>query len=150
MSATDDECLGLSEIFDKYAPIFADKIGCCSQVVGIQANPDANLTVYPFRRLPIHLRSKIEEELKRNVKRKVLEQVDTAVCAVLAVEVMKRSGTIRICADFKPLNTFLSAVWHHIPHPADLFSILGGEKKFSKLDLMPRTSSELMTTVSLI
>ena len=89
MSATDDECLGLSKIFDKYAPVFADKIGCCSHVVGIQAKPDANLKVYPFRRLPIYLRRKIEEELKRNVKRKVLEPVDTAVCAVPVVEVMK-------------------------------------------------------------
>ena len=48
MSATEDECLGLSVILDKYAPVFADELGCCSQIVGIQVNPDANLKVYPF------------------------------------------------------------------------------------------------------
>ena len=56
-------------MLDKYAPVFADELGCCSQVVGIQVNPDTNLKVHPFRRPPIHHRGKIEGELKRNVER---------------------------------------------------------------------------------
>ena len=48
MSTTEDECLGLSEISDNYAQVFADELGCCSQVVGIQLNSDANPKVYPF------------------------------------------------------------------------------------------------------
>ena len=52
----------------------------------------------------------------------VLEPVDTAVCAVPMVNVMKRSGKIQICGDLKPVNKFLSVVWHPVPYPADLFS----------------------------
>ncbi|XP_062521509.1 uncharacterized protein LOC134196409 [Corticium candelabrum] len=92
MSASEDECFGLSAILDKYAPVFADELGCCSQMVGILVNPDANHKVCLFRKPPIHLRGKIEEELKRNVESVVLEPVNTAVCAVPMVNVMKRSG----------------------------------------------------------
>ena len=73
--------------------------------------------------------------MERGVKRGILEPVDAAACAFPTVNVVKPSGEIRICGDFKPLNRFLAVDQYPIPHPMDLFSALTGGQKFSKLDL---------------
>ena len=81
----------------------------------------------------MHLREPIEVELERNVKNGVLEPVDNACCAFPTVNVIKPSGDIRICGDFKPLNAILTVDQH--PIPCQLFNALAGGERFTKLDL---------------
>ena len=103
--------------------------------MGIQLQPDAELKIWPSRRPPIHLRKAIEAELQRLVERGVLEPVETARCAFPTVNVVKASGAVRICGDFKPLNRFLLVDQQPIPLATDLFRTLAGGKKFTRIDL---------------
>ena len=86
-------------VLDTFSDVFGDDLGCCSQSVSIHVRPDAELKVFPFRRQLIHLLTKIEAELDRQVNRGVLEPVDTALCAFPTVNVIKSSDTVRICGD---------------------------------------------------
>ncbi len=61
--------------------------------------------------------------------------MNNALCAFPTAYVVKQSGSVRICGDFKPLNKFMVVDQHLIPHLSDLFNVLVGGQKFSKLDL---------------
>ena len=97
---------------------------------------NASLKNFPFQKLPIHLREKIEAEMDRLVKGGVIEPINTAICAFPTVNVIKPYGKVRICGDFKPLNKVLVGGQHPIAHPNELFSTLAGGEKFIKLDLL--------------
>ena len=130
--------LGFDKLLADFPDIFRDELGCCSQTASIQVRPDAQLKIFPFRRPPIHFQKQIEAELDRLVERGVLEPIDNALCSFPTVNVVKPSGAIRICGDFKPLNKSLIVDQYPIPRPSDLFSTLAGGQKFSKL--MPTIS----------
>ena len=83
----------------------------------------------------MHLRKEIEIELDRLLEREVLKTVNNALCAFPTVNVVKQSGSVRICGDFKPLNKFIVVDQLPIPHLSHLFTVLVGGQKFSKLDL---------------
>ncbi|XP_062518304.1 uncharacterized protein LOC134193493 [Corticium candelabrum] len=58
----------LKRVLDTFSDVFGDDLGFCSQSVSIHVRPDAELKVFPYRRLPIRLWKKIEAELDRQVK----------------------------------------------------------------------------------
>ena len=52
------------------------------------------------------------------------------------VPVPKPNGTVRICGDFKvSLNKFINAQQYPLPRVDELFTVLAGGNKFSKIDL---------------
>jgi hypothetical protein len=61
--------------------------------------------IHTARNIPIPLRAKVQEELDRMEKLRVISKVEepTPWCAGMVV-VPKKSGNIRICVDLKPLN----------------------------------------------
>ena len=61
--------------------------------------------------------------------------VNNALCTFPIVNVVKQSGSVRICGDFKPLNKFMVSDHHPIPHLSHHFTVLVGEQKFSNLNL---------------
>ena len=58
----------VEKLLQQLSELFTDELGCCSEIVGISVQPEADLKVFPFRRPPMHLRAQIEKELERNVK----------------------------------------------------------------------------------
>ena len=78
----------------------------------------------------MHLRKQIEVELDRLVEREISEPVNNALCAFPTVNVVKQSGSVRICGDFKPLNKFMMVDQHLIPHLSD-HSVFSSEGKNS-------------------
>jgi hypothetical protein len=83
----------------------------------------------------VHLQKKIVAGLDRQVESGVLEPVNNALFAFPTVNVLKSSGAVRVCGDFKPLDKLLVVYRYPIPLICDLFSALAGKRKFSKLDL---------------
>lgn len=87
------------------------------------------------RRVPIPLLDKVKEELARMERCGVIEAIDdpTDWCAGM-VTVMKKSGAVRICTDFKKLNLAVKRERYVIPTLEDLLRKLDGSAVFSKLD----------------
>ena len=48
---------------------------------------------------------------------------------------VKKDGTLRMCVDYRPLNTVTIKNKHPLPHIDTLFDQLAGAKVFSKIDL---------------
>ena len=92
-------------------------------------------SVATTRRVPIHLRAKVEGELKRMVEAGIVTEVTEATewCAPM-VPVVKKSGDIRICVDLKRLNESIIRPKYVIPIKEDILSNLSGAAVFSCLD----------------
>ena len=51
--------------------------------------------------MPLALKTKVEKELERQEKMRVLKKVDISEWGTPIVPVIKPSGTIRLCGDYK-------------------------------------------------
>ncbi|CAK1600823.1 unnamed protein product [Parnassius mnemosyne] len=82
------------------------------------------------------MRDKIDSELKRLVDLGVLRPVSYSEYASPIVPVLKRDGSVRICADYSvSLNKQLVIDQYPLPTVNELFSKLHGGQYFTKLDL---------------
>ena len=76
------------------------------------------------------------DELDRLENQGVIKKVSHSEWATPIVVVRKPGGKIRICGDFKvTINPLLKTDVYPLPKPEELFHVLNGESKFSKLDL---------------
>ena len=66
----------------------------------------------------------------------MLERVDTVEWAAPVVPVIKPTGAIRLCGDYKvSVNPHLEVNKYPLPHPEETSTVLNGIEKFTKLDL---------------
>ena len=90
------------------------------------------------RRVPFHLREKVEMELKSLESQDIIEKVPESehtdwVSPIVVVP--KKEGKIRICVDMRAANTAVKRIRHPIPTVKDIALELNGAKYFSDLDL---------------
>ena len=130
-SASDTPC----KFEDKFPNLFKG-LGNLGEPYEIKLKPDAKpYCLYTPRNVPIPLRTKVREELDRMEAMGVISKVDepTPWCAGMVV-VPKKSGSIRICVDLKPLNESVLREVHPLPKVDDTLAQLTGAKVFTKLD----------------
>lgn len=88
------------------------------------------------RHIPYALKAKVEVELDKLVKLKILTPINFSQWATPIVPVLKRNGEVRICGDYKvTLNPNLCIDKYPIPKIEDLLVNLRNCKYFSKIDL---------------
>ena len=87
------------------------------------------------RRIAIPLLEKVKRELEHMEQEEIIQEIHepTDWCAGM-VPVMKKSGAVRICTDFKKLNQSLKRERYILPTLEDLLYKLKGSTVFSKLD----------------
>ena len=88
------------------------------------------------RRVPFPIMGKVEEELKRMEGAGIIKKITepTEWCAPM-VPVVKKSGDIRICVDFKKLNQSVKRPHLMLPNLEDIAPKLHGARFFSTLDV---------------
>ena len=102
----------------------------------MQLKPEAQPKFCKFRTVPYHMRTSIEDELDRLEREGVLEKVTFSEWATPIVAVPKSDGKVRLCGDFKvTINPQLRVDQYPLPKAEDLFAMLAGGKRFTKLDL---------------
>lgn len=88
------------------------------------------------RPVPIALRPKVEAKLEKLVQIGTLVPVEHSEWATPLVVVPKPGGKIRLCGDYKvTINPQLDINQYPLPKPEELFHMLNGGQKFSKMDL---------------
>ncbi|KAK3793006.1 hypothetical protein RRG08_032268 [Elysia crispata] len=88
------------------------------------------------RPVPYALVNKVGQELDNLEKQGILSKVQHSEWATPVVPVLKQSGDVRLCGDFKiTLNPVLQAEQYTLPRVEDIFANLGSGQKFSKIDL---------------
>ena len=102
----------------------------------IKLKPNAKpCALFTPRNVPLPLRKKVQEELTRMESLGVISRVEepTPWCAGMVV-VPKKSGSVRICVDFRPLNDNVLREVHPLPKVDETLAQLAGATVFSKLD----------------
>uniref|UniRef100_A0A5S6Q766 RNA-directed DNA polymerase n=1 Tax=Trichuris muris TaxID=70415 RepID=A0A5S6Q766_TRIMR len=128
-------------LIELYPDVFTNTTGT---ILGYEAEvhlrDEARPKLFKPRPVPFALRGQIDNELNRLLKEDVLEQVDTATMPIEwaspIVCVVKPSGKIRICRDFKvTINPHVILDHHPLPRFEELITKLNGGTLFSVIDL---------------
>ena len=88
------------------------------------------------RPVPLAMRAKVESELDRLQVEGVIRPVEFSEWEASIVPVLKASGDIRICGDYKvTINHAVKVDKYPIPNIDDLFTKVSGGRLFTTLDL---------------
>ena len=121
---------------NKYPDVFDENLGTLPGKVHLQVDATCKPVVLPARKIPVAVREKFKNELKRLEELKVIAPVDEPTEWVSQIVVaMKKSGSLRICIDPKPLNDALKREHYQIPVIDDLLPDLTDVCVFTKVDL---------------
>ena len=124
-----------SSVPDQYLPMFRG-LGTFQESYEIKLKSGAKpLALFTPRNVPLPLRQRVQEELARMESLGVISKVDqpTSWCAGMVV-VPKKSGAIRICVDYRPLNESVLREVYPLPKVDHTLACLAGATVFSKLD----------------
>ena len=114
---------------------FFHGLGCIKGVkYKLRVKANAVPCCFPSRRLPPALLKPVEEQIDGMLKEGVIEPVDEAQWSAPMVPVRKKNGKLRICVDYRYLNTVLEKEPFQIPSLEELLSKLAGAKVFSLID----------------
>ena len=129
--------LTLAAVLDKHSKVFSEELGMVRDVTAkLHVDPQAQPRFYKPRSVPYAMKEKVELELDRLYQQGIIEPVQFSEWAAPIVPVLKQSGDIRICGDYKlTVNGVAKLDTYPLPRIEDLFSSLSGGKYFSKLDL---------------
>ncbi|XP_046404731.1 uncharacterized protein K02A2.6-like [Ischnura elegans] len=137
-SIIDAEFKIVNSLYQKFPEVFTDKLGCYK---GEPARLVLKDNVVPRflkpRPIPFSLKNKVEAEIDRLVREGILSPVSDSEWGSPIVPIVKKTGELRLCADFRvsSLNDSLIINRHPIPRIEDLFNTLQKGRTFSKMDL---------------
>ena len=92
----------------------------------------------PHRRIPSHIREKVENEIKLELEQDLIERVDGPtpwVSPLVTPPKPGQPGQIRICLDARLVNRAIQRTRYVTPTLDDIIHDLNGAKVFSKMDL---------------
>lgn len=122
----------LRNLLDSFAPVFQDGIRILAQInakIAIAENVQPKFHKACF--LPYALCPKVEAELKCLEDLGILSKVEWSEWATPIIPVVKKSGALCICGDFKvSINPVLYTDQYLLPHVEDIFALLAGGQHF--------------------
>ena len=121
----------------KYKEVFSPGLGTLRNFKAhITVKQGACPVFHRPRSAPFALKEAIEIELARLESEGVIDKVNQSEWAAPIVAVPKQNGKLCICGDYKvTINNYVEVDTHPLPKPQDLFALLAGGKKFTKIDL---------------
>lgn len=141
----------------KYTEVFSGKLGTFTAgKVNLKLKDNVKPIFFKPRPLPFALKSKVEAEIQRLVKEKILFPTVKSEWGTPIVPILKSDGSIRVCGDYKiTLNPNLENFHYPLPRIQDLFNELKGGKYFTKFDMgsayqqmLLDDAAKMLTTIS--
>ena len=130
-SIADQLCAGNPQLFQGIGKLKGGKV---KLEIDTQVKPVAQ----PHRRIPFHMRKKVEQELKRLEELDIIEKVEGPtpwVSPIVVAPKPKAPDEIRICVDMRLPNEAIKRTRHIMPTLDDILMRVNGANVFSKLDL---------------
>lgn len=127
----------LAPLFDRFRDVFNGTLGKFNKgVIKLNLKSNCEPKFCKPRPLTLAMKDRVENEIDKLVKLGVLEAVDFSEWGTPIVPVLKKSGEVRICGDYKiTLNPHLKVEQYPLPRIEELFARLHGGQEFSKIDL---------------
>ena len=121
----------------EYAELFQDKTG---KMNNDTAKFDVRVNVQPVfckaRTVPFAMKKRIQDELDKLENDGIIRKVTNSDWAAPLVPVIKPSGKLRLCGDYKlTANKVINLDTYPLPLIDELFASLSGGVSFTKLDL---------------
>lgn len=125
----------ISELKNDYPTVFTNNLGTCKKEIRLQLVDNEPVFVRA-RPVPLALRSAVEKELIRLKREGSIYPVEHSDYGTPIVPVIKSSGDIRICGDYKStINPKLKMDHYPLPRIDELFAALSEGEEYSKIDL---------------
>ena len=127
-----------TEVCDKHPQAFTGMGKMTDVKVKFHVDPEVKPVIQPHRRIPFHMRKRVEEEIRRLEDLDIIEKVEGPtpwVSPIVAMPKPKKPEEIRICVDMRLPNKAIKRTRHVMPTLDDILMRLNGAKIFSKLDL---------------
>ena len=126
------------ELIESYPKLFTGIGKLKDFQVKLHIDTNVQPTCQPHRRVPFHVRQKVEKELQKLEDDDVIEKVTGPtpwVSPIVTPPKPKDPDKVRICVDMRQANTAIQRERHITPTMDDVIHELNGAKVFSKLDL---------------
>lgn len=123
-------------IISTYSSVFNDEItsenGCKLYKHSIDTGNSR-----PFKemngRLPIFWKTEISSEIQKQLRNGIIKRSKSPWCSRI-VPVRKQNGELRLCLDFRRLNSLTTKDCYPLPRIDEIFDLLSGAMYFSTLD----------------
>ncbi|XP_052814002.1 uncharacterized protein K02A2.6-like [Mya arenaria] len=125
------------ELCDKYQSVFTGLGKLKDKQIKFHVDENVVPIAQPARRIPFHVREKVEQEIIRLEQQDVIEKVDGPTPWVSNIVVAPKPNApdqIRLCVDMRKANQALKRERHVVPTTDDIILELNGSKVFSKVD----------------
>uniref|UniRef100_A0A3B1JBI6 Gypsy retrotransposon integrase-like protein 1 n=1 Tax=Astyanax mexicanus TaxID=7994 RepID=A0A3B1JBI6_ASTMX len=127
----------LVQLIQKYEGVFSkDKLDCGKAkdfYHRIRLSDDRPFRL-PYRRVPPAHYHKLRQVLSEMEEREIIRKSSSEWASPIVL-VWKKNGDLRICVDYRWLNSRTVKDAHPLPHQADCLAALGGNAIFSAMDL---------------
>lgn len=131
------ELVTVKQLINEFSDIFSKNkfdIGRCPEVKHQIFVENATPICQKIRRVPLGLEDKVDKLVEDLLEKEVIRKSSSPWNSPLVI-VQKKSGDIRLCVDYRMLNSITRKSTYPIPSAEELFDTLGGSKFFSSLDL---------------
>ncbi len=137
VTTTNERNPQLQRLLEENEEIFKEELGHCQGIKAkIHIEQNAVPRFHKPRPIPFAMKEKVDADLDRLEKNGAIEKIPFADWAAPAVIVLKPSGEVRVCGDYKvTVNPYVKVEQYPIPRQEELFSALNGGKRFTQLDL---------------
>ncbi|KFD69447.1 hypothetical protein M514_07922, partial [Trichuris suis] len=127
----------IAKMKSDFAEVFQEGLGKYKgPTVSLSVLPDVEPKFMKSRPVPFALRAKADAEIRRLVKDGLLEPVADPKWTTPLVCVLKRDGSMRVCADYRAtVNPAISNNVYPLLTLDEAFAALAGGKCFTRLDL---------------
>lgn len=135
---TDPADMDIQTMVNSFSSLFSGLGKLKDFQVHIHVDDSVHPVAQAHRRIPFHLRQKVEEELKLLMEEDIIETVTGPtpwVSPLVVVPKPKNPEQVRLCVDMRLPNVAIQRERHISPTIDDIIHLLNGATVFSKLDL---------------
>jgi hypothetical protein len=147
--------LKVDKIIDEHKEVFKDGLGTYrGKPVSIHIKEGATPKFLKARPVPYAIKNRVEAEIDRLVKEGVLRATSYSEWATPVVPIIKKSGEVRLCGDYRStVNEATESDTYPMPTANEIFATIAGGVFFTTLDLeraytqvvVSDTTSKLLT-----
>ena len=125
------------EVFKKYDKLFFPGFGTYKNTqFKIKMRENVTPIYHKARQVPFALKKKVEIEIDRLIKEKILKPVELSELGTPVVPIIKPDEAVRLCGDYKiTVNPNIVIDRHPIPKISHLIAKMQGGEYFTKIDL---------------
>ena len=132
-----DQIKRVSDLISDYSSLFSRNkmdIGLCKTIEHEIYLCDCKPIHVPYRRVPLGLEQKVDDMVDDLLNKDIIRHSVSAWNSPIVL-VKKKNGDMRMCIDFRALNSVTRKVRYPIPETKHLLDCLAGSSYFSSLDL---------------